>query len=851
MPEVEKQKLGNIYKFNATGNKEYPDGVYRVTLNLRGIPVYRGLVVEIDGDDGKRLQPRVTATKMWEHLMYSKLVAGGGVSSIKTNGFTLRVNIGRTEVDRRDLAAFAEFHRNPVTWKKENASEWQMWTVKALGSLLGSIVFCLRDMVMCMAANASDEGPNNWLFHRYRNDYHVNMFVGPFVLDLTDSTVNAVSVNTAATQLHEKQNESSKTKFRAPGSHTEYLGWTVDFKCLSKPMCGATQVQYVLVENFQGYIVSPKADDNGVLKSEVKNTDFKARKNRGLMTLVDILNTPELFLMGGVASSRFPRWKRLDYTRKKNNERKARYGTYLEVLKSMCNLMQNFILYEIKDSITWTVDKTWPMRDWMDEIAFNINTRPDRTDRHARANHPMTPDVCMDNQQSLARRLKNSLELTLPTLDKSVCDFMETEGFDHIRDAVLYLRLVGITNIVALGQLARSHSILMETDKYHARVFNGLSVGTQSEMRAMFERLILNPRVEHTLLDAFDFDVWDTLNIRCDDVSTTVVPRANMVMRQYVDEAIKCSWDIMSDSEIAGFYRTGRKDILDLMVRNARFFFTYGVYQLARSFKCEHDTTDEKKECVRETLLKLGLAGHTNFRDSLVPIGDTVDKVCTDGTKAVYMNDFDGVRRQYLKLELIENSIDYGALSHNLHPTSKQCESLELRIGHMRLRLIIRMICKRYVSNSELEHVIEFIHFSIDAIRMVAVHTDAVDASDDHSRSESCHTLQTLTSNMMFGLLVVLDDSYKNISKSVLDQITAEKLVFDTATGTHATIDSKRQLRTHEANVVFAQYENFKRKGVSFEKWQEDEVTGRESDENGDEVEDDSTSDTDPESDNT
>ena len=55
--------------------------------------------MEIDCDDCKASQSRVTTTKMWEHLMYSKLVVGRGCKGMHTNVFTMRIHLARTELD--------------------------------------------------------------------------------------------------------------------------------------------------------------------------------------------------------------------------------------------------------------------------------------------------------------------------------------------------------------------------------------------------------------------------------------------------------------------------------------------------------------------------------------------------------------------------------------------------------------------------------------------------------------------------------------------------------------------------------------------------------------------------------
>jgi len=62
----------------------------------------------------------------------------------------------------------------------------------------------------------------------------------------------------------------------------------------------------------------------------------------------------------------------------------------------------------------------------------------------------MTPNTLMDSAASLSAHLRRSLRVTLPALDGSVLAYMKENSFDHIRDANLYLRLVSVTNFLAL-----------------------------------------------------------------------------------------------------------------------------------------------------------------------------------------------------------------------------------------------------------------------------------------------------------------------------------------------------------------------------------------------------------------
>lgn len=755
-----------MYAFNANGNKEYPDGVYRLTLNINNTRIYRGLIVEIDGDNGKQKQPRVTATKMWEHLMYSKLTSGGGVGGIKINGFTLRVNIGRAEVSPSDLVQFNKRQSSPGDWKRKNAGFWQKRAVRVLGSLLGSIVFCLRDIVMSMAGRESDESPSNWLFLKYRNDYHVNMFVGPFELSIPDNTVDTQAVYSEG--INNMETKNSKDKYRRMCSLTQRLEWHVDFKCLSKPTCGFTQVQYMLIENFQGHMVRPeKKDEGGEWSSSPKPADFKARRNRGLMTLVDIVHTPDIFLMNGVQSYQHPQWKLKTYVGVKGSDRNKRYTDYMKVLNMACNLMQNFILYEINDSIVWTKDKTWPLREWLDDIAFNINTRSASAEapKETRAQLKMTFSECDERPQSLVAMLKKSLCHTLPPLDDSVKNYMQKEGWDVIRDVPLYLRLVGVTNIFALEQLARTHSALMDTDKYHARVFNGLSVGTQSEMRLMFERIVINPRRDDTLSDLFEIKKWDSLITDHDNLNAGVVPQTNKLMRYYIEDAKSKNMNKMMNGgpDASGIQKNfdsrGQTYICNFLVINSRYFFTYGVYFLAQSLwfktsqKSDNETsgdaysknTEETKKHIENALnlLFTGLGvDHDVSRENFDGICQEIVRQMMEqnvDAKPVFMVDklkTDKENNYYFNIFEIEGNID----DTNMDENTKDRMKYEVLIGNVRLRLFIQILCTIMTDSDLLSlimHIATEIGFKNQSIDDTSQESDEEEEEEEASEIKS------------------------------------------------------------------------------------------------------------------
>lgn len=624
LPDVSNSRIANVYAFNESGRQERPDAVYKLRVIFPSLQLDRGLVVEIDGDEGKYAQPRQTATKMWEHLMYSKLVAGGGRSSIQNNGFTMRMFIARAEMRLSDKDEYESYTKHAAKWKKEKPEFWQKRCVAVLRALTGSVIFCLRNIFMCMM-----QQEDCWLYKTYKNQFHINIFIGPFTLNLPDTIVrgsdvfveaqadNIAPAPAAAVQLPKKR--PSKKRHRKLDTFVQNVEWSIDFRYANRSTCGETKVQYLLIENFQGLmnapvVLTPAVAAMPAIYQSIKPPQRAAHQkyNCGLMSLTDILNTSEVFGMLGVTPK--PGWKKRNYI--KGNKKLTTTGAYkkwFSALDNMCYYMEDFILYHISDSIEWTKKDTWPMRVWMEDIAYALNSRGILAVTDTRAQYPMTPDNSDDNPQSLGRRLKQSLRLTLPALDTFVLEYMKTEGFTHIRDAELYLRLVGITNILALEQLARTHDTLLITNEYHARTFNSLALGTQSEMKVMFDRIAVNP---HTTMD-----VLEILGIDCIDEDTPdpigpikSISRANQLMSSFVYKYIAM---FTNEGETVDDWKVANEPswtILRFLIRNARYFMTYGVYELARAWN--NNIANFLDTCTDENLQLLHAKVRTFFTEN-------------------------------------------------------------------------------------------------------------------------------------------------------------------------------------------------------------------------------------------
>ena len=167
---------------------------------------------------------------------------------------------------------------------------------------------------------------------------------------------------------------------------------------------------------------------------------------------------------------------------------------FVESVKVVRKLMYDFLWFETRAAIALEpASSTFNLKEYMEHIALAVTMNPDNKHPLTRRQLTMTINPVAHNPSSLRGRLQASLGLTLPQLDESVKDYLRPQGFDHIRDVELYLRLIGVTNVLALASLARSHETLMATDEYHSRVFRSLSIGSQSEMKVMFQRIVVHP----------------------------------------------------------------------------------------------------------------------------------------------------------------------------------------------------------------------------------------------------------------------------------------------------------------------------------------------------------------------
>jgi len=594
LPEVVESRLGNVFAFNAGGSRENPDGVWKIKMQTHSCTEeLRGLVVEIDGDNGKATQPRVTATKMWEHLMYSKLVAGSGRKGMSTVGYTMRINMARTEVeqDEEQKKKYKTFRKNPRGWAAEagSAQFCVVQCIRALHALVGSVIFCLRDIAMCMLKVTDHK-----LYAKAGNRYHVNMFIGPFTLNIPDGVGRTSQATPVVPQTEKGQH--SKSEYRHTEPWMTHLQWEIDFKLLNASTCGAVKVQYLLIENYSGHTSMPVETTKGskVWKSvkDYNKTD-KYYYNRGLMSLLDILYTPELFMMKtGPGQIKYPNWKRSDFVRTKSQNNRDVFPEFFEVVVNMCRLMENFVLYQIKGAIVWEIENTWPMREWMINVAHALNASTSRLLSTTRATMSMTPDRSEQSPSSLSARLRSSLRITLPVLDNTVDVYMRSEGFDHIRDAGLYLRLVGVTNYLALEQLARTHQSLLDSDEFHGRIFKSLPVGTQSEMRLMFQRIVGAPRAATNAMHVLNISAPIPPSEKA--VCVVTYSLARDMMRNLIDRTIAAAhgpdgpsvtkWksEYVNDKVVA---------VLDYLILHAVYFMSDGMYELARAWPLESDAS--------------------------------------------------------------------------------------------------------------------------------------------------------------------------------------------------------------------------------------------------------------------
>jgi len=201
------------------------------------------------------------------------------------------------------------------------------------------------------------------------------MFIGLFKLNIPDNTSRTEQ---AVTDVVSTEGKYNKTNFKPTADWVKNLHWEIEFKLLCANTCGATKVQYLLVEISAGHVAPPMRKGNVKPAEWVSENSAKNKLvyyyNRGLMSLLDILYTPKLYMMkSGPGATKFPNGKRGNYIKSKVKKKQAGFSDFFEILNNVCKLMENFILYQVKDSIVWERDQTWPMRQWMTHIAHALN----------------------------------------------------------------------------------------------------------------------------------------------------------------------------------------------------------------------------------------------------------------------------------------------------------------------------------------------------------------------------------------------------------------------------------------------------------------------------------------------
>jgi len=341
------------------------------------------------------------------------------------------------------------------------------------------------------------------------------------------------------------------------------------------------------------------------------------------------------------------------------------------------------------------------MRQWMTHIAHALNASGVRLQEKTRASLDMTPDTSMDSAASLSARLRRSLRVTLPVLDSSVLDYMKENGFDHIRDADLYLRLVGVTNFLALQQLARTHEALLVGNEYHARVFNGLPLGTQSEMKLMFQRIVIKPSAA--------FDVMSSLDITMNIANTVLYSNkvtyslARDCIRNMIEESIVA---VNPGISIAKWKEENDKETLlhNYILDNADYFMTYGIYNLARSWPPKDETlatmdadfskANEIRTLVDDTVKKYfeisaampkkELAELVNIFTADAPIG-LLHMSCAEFDFV-----FSGTTNHISILDNVTTSFN-GFIKADTDFTKKRMWCSELMIGYIRLRQFLHV----------------------------------------------------------------------------------------------------------------------------------------------------------------
>jgi hypothetical protein len=598
--------------------------------------------------------------------------------------------------------------------------------------------------------------------------------------------------------------------------------------------------------------------------------------NRGLMSLLDILYTPELYMMNPSAAGpavAFPNWKRGNYIKSKSKKRQAGYKEFFDILNNVCRLMENFLLYQLKDSIIWEKDKTWPMREWMVNIAHTLNISPGRLQPTTRATMLMTPDHSVESPNSLSARLRSSLRITLPQLDESVMQYLKLNGFDNIRDSELYLRLVGVTNYLALQELARTHETLLGSSELHARVFNGLSLGTQSEMKLMFQRITMRPDTVHDAMSRLDIKSPLPAPKRHSNIMTHAVGKD--LIRRLVDATIiKKHRDLNvwkdDDTHIPALA------IIQYIITNATYFMTTGIYQLARSWPCTlempavPDTGHEEAKKLQDAIVAIiELAKNANNNQTETDKFINIDgKVNTNA--CIYMKDpeendmldrFDATFDEFVDEEVDDVSrmnVTDEDKTYNL-----QCKKLwcgEFLLGFIRLHQFIHALINTekafehrenlmlYLQDFESLTDLQTIEFlDLDKIKTstqenmktqdllkftgkmllftwasVLTHVDG-DSNYDKNMAEELMLIAENNSNLMtewLNSVAVIMDSRKQVKdsielmESVVDKSSTRyktKREFMIATR-KINEEKENQYKTQNAFILYEQYFNFRKK---------------------------------------
>jgi len=533
---VRRKKLQNIWDFDGAANIEMPGAVWQVQVHSDNCNAVGGLIVEIDDSDNSAPDLSLMARKYVDHLMYSKILDAPGGGSSKNNSYTMRLHMARA-----DKAPHRAGESDPMT-----TAEWTNKCVRVLIDIMGSVVFCMRDIVLSMMQNSESA-----LYKKFNNLYHVNMFIGPYNINLNTKNVDLQDVitrsNLVENRLQVMQPNDPMYRKELDNSYLKNLSWKIKIDFLQSYSFGQTKIQYILIENFCGDVQSVKKKSGFLQNPQWESTSTDKTKNTGVLSLTDILHTRELFHLqhGPSEVSLWPDWQKAENTLAISIATNT-YGDFFAELQALMDLMYNFYVYILWDVINVNVKQTYNLRDWMQKIQDALMRNPANLKSITRKNLVMTPDPYKLSPSSLRGCLQKSLHSTLPGLDKTVTEYLEVEGFQHIRDIDLYLRLIGVTNILALSNVARTHETLLLGDEYHSRIFRSLSIGSQSEMQLMFQRIASSPCAPTDLLQMSHFTnkVEESFKIYPNGVAWQMLTRIiERVFRQMnMDAATQIAW---------------------------------------------------------------------------------------------------------------------------------------------------------------------------------------------------------------------------------------------------------------------------------------------------------------------